>query len=380
MSRNPEYQFVSTDSAALISSLTAAYEKITGRTLRPADPDKLFISWVANIIIQERAMLNYVGNQNLPSRAEGKNLDELGETIFSLKRLTAQSAKCTVRFNISEAQETSILVPVGTRVTDKSSTLVWRTTEDTYVPIGETSVDVMVQCDNAGKIGNGYSAGQINTLIDVDNVLYFSSCMNIDTSVGGTEESTDDEYYEDMRESMDGYSCAGARGGYIYFAKRVSNDIVDVVPNRPDDGQVAIYLLMKGGALAGEQIKQAVLAACNPGEVRPLTDYVSVRDPETVNYNIQFTYYSPEDSNVSSAEIQKSVDRAVNEYIEWQSLKLGRDINPSELYRRLMATGIKRLDMIEPQFAKLRDGKDNTVPQLAVLNEVSVTNGGYENE
>ena len=380
MSRNPEYQFVSTDSAALISSLTAAYEKITGRTLRPADPDKLFISWVANIIIQERAMLNYVGNQNLPSRAEGKNLDELGETIFSLKRLTAQSAKCTVRFNISEAQETSILVPVGTRVTDKSSTLVWRTTEDTYVPIGETSVDVMVQCDNAGKIGNGYSAGQINTLIDVDNVLYFSSCMNIDTSVGGTEESTDDEYYEDMRESMDGYSCAGARGGYIYFAKRVSNDIVDVVPNRPDDGQVAIYLLMKGGALAGEQIKQAVLAACNPGEVRPLTDYVSVRDPETVNYNIQFTYYIPEDSNVSSAEIQKSVDRAVNEYIEWQSLKLGRDINPSELYRRLMATGIKRLDMIEPQFAKLRDGKDNTVPQLAVLNEVSVTNGGYENE
>ncbi len=380
MSRNPEYQFVSTDSAALLSSLTAAYEKITGRTLQPSDPDKIFISWVADIIIQERAMLNYVGNQNLPSRAEGKNLDELGETIFSLKRLAAQSAKCTVRFTISQAQETSILVPIGTRVTDKSRTLIWTTTADTYIPIGETSVDIMVQCDTVGKIGNGYSAGQINTLIDVDNVLYFVSCVNIDTSAGGTEESTDAEYYELMRESMDGYSCAGARGGYIYFAKRVSNDIVDVVPNRPADGQVAIYLLMKGGALANEQIKQAVLTACNPGEVRPLTDYISVRDPEKVTYNIQFTYYIPEDSNVSSAEIQKAVDRAVNEYIEWQSSMIGRDINPSKLYSKLMATGIKRLDMIEPQFTKLRDGKDNTVPQLAVLNEISVTNGGYENE
>lgn len=380
MSRNPEYQFVSTDSASLVSSLTAAYEKITGRTLQPSDPDKIFISWIADVIIQERTILNYVGNQNLPSRAEGKNLDELGETIYSTKRLAAQPAKCTVKFTISKAQGTSILVPSGTRVTDKSRTLIWSTMEDTYVPIGETSVDVTVQCNTAGKIGNDYSAGQINTLIDIDNVLYFAACENIDTSAGGTEISTDDEYYEQMRESMDGYSCAGARGGYIYFAKRVSNDIVDVVPNSPADGEVAIYLLMKGGALASEQIKKDVFAACNPGEVRPLTDSVSVNDPETVSYNIRFTYYIPEDSNVSSAEIQRSVDQAVNGYIEWQSGKLGRDINPSELYRRLMGTGIKRLDLVEPQFTKLRDGKDNTVPQLAVLNEISVTNGGYENE
>ena len=78
---NNEYQFVSTDSASLIASLTTAYEKLTGRTLLPSDPDKLFLSWVADVIIHERVSQNYIGNQNIPSRAEGENLDARGEFI-----------------------------------------------------------------------------------------------------------------------------------------------------------------------------------------------------------------------------------------------------------------------------------------------------------
>ncbi len=380
MSRNTEYQFVSTDTAALVSSLTAAYEKITDRTLQPADPDRIFIAWVADVIVQERVMLNYVGNQNLPSRAEGANLDALGELIYSVKRPGASPARCTVRFTISEAQDTSILIPVGTRVTDKSRTLVWATTEDVYIPIGEISADVSVRCTTVGAAGNGYAAGQINTLIDVDNILYFASCGNIDTSAGGAEESTDGEYYQLMREGMDGFSCAGSRGGYIYFAKRASSDIVDVVPNSPSAGVVNLYVLMADGTFAGEAVKQAVLESCRSDYVRPMTDLVSVPDPEAVSYNIEFTYYIPEDSNVSSAEIQRAVDGAVETYVGWQRAKLGRDINPSYLYGLLMQTGVKRVDMIQPRYTALRDGKDNTVPQLAVVGEITVVNGGHEDE
>ena len=138
MSRNAQYQFVSTDTTALVSSLVAGYEKITGISVQPASPKKLFIQWIADIIIQERVLNNYTGNQNLPSRAEGENLDALGELFYATQRPLAQPAVCNERFYISEIQNTAILIPAGTRVTDASSTLVWETVEDVFVNIGNT--------------------------------------------------------------------------------------------------------------------------------------------------------------------------------------------------------------------------------------------------
>ena len=457
---NNEYQFVSTDSASLIASLTTSYEKLTGRTLQPSDPDKLFLSWVADVIIHERVSQNYIGNQNIPSRAEGENLDALGEFIYSVKRLAAQSAKCTMRFNISEAQTVDILVPVGTRVTDTSRSLVWATTNDEYVPAGETSVDVMVQCETEGEVGNGYATGQINTLIDIDDILYFSSCENIDVSAGGSEEASDKEYYEMMRQGLDAFSVAGPMGAYIYWAKSVSTSIADVrvirpkhtrsgtlpIYSREDErvgfiggdhikvnsltvyaegdttpatrgtdytvdysegllkialtsegalsaadkikftvdqekaGYVYIYALMDNGTIAGETIKSAIYAACNDDSVRPLTDYVSVEDPEIINYDIRIKYFIPSDTELSSADIANAVNNAVDEYVAWQCQRLGRDINPSYLNYLLMKTGIKRVEIESPVFTKVRDGSDNAVPQVALMSNTEIVNGGYENE
>lgn len=193
MSRNTQYQFVSTDTGALVSSLVAGYERITGTSVQPASPEKLFIQWVADIIIQERIINNYTGNQNIPSRAEGENLDALGELFYASQRPAAQPAVCTERFYISEAQETAILIPMGTRVTDASNTLVWETVEDVYVSIGSTYADVQIQCQTAGVVGNDYAAGQINTIIDLFN--YYDHCENTTASDDGADAATDDEYY-----------------------------------------------------------------------------------------------------------------------------------------------------------------------------------------
>lgn len=167
MSRNTQHQFASTDPSELVSALVAAYEKITGVSVQPASPEKLFIQWVADIIIQERVINNYTGNQNIPSRAEGENLDALGELFYVQDRPAAQAAVCMERFYISEPQATAILIPVGTRVTDASSTLVWETVADVYVPIGASYADVQIRCQTVGVAGNDYAAGQINTIVDV---------------------------------------------------------------------------------------------------------------------------------------------------------------------------------------------------------------------
>ncbi len=378
MSRNPEYQFVSTDTDALVSELIAGYEAITKTTVRPASPEKLFIQWVASIILHERVWNNYTGNQNIPSRASGADLDRLGELFYESVRPAAQPARCTVRFYISEAQNTSILVPAGTRVTDKSGEIFWLTTLDAYIDIGKTYADIPVQCDTPGVIGNGYAVGQINTIVDVYD--YYARCENVTVSGDGADEATDEEYYELMRMSMDGYSCAGARGAYAYIAKQVSTEIADVLPNRPAPGCVNIYVLMNDGTLATEEVKNAVAAACSDDTVRPLTDFVSVTDAETVEYNISFTYYIQRGSAKSATEIEAEVKKAVQAYVSWQSGKFGRDIVPDRLREYLYAAGIKRIVLNEPVFTVLRDGKDNTVPQVASVGEIQIVNGGYEDE
>lgn len=376
--RNTGYQFVSTDTEEVEALLISIYEKITGISVKPASPEKLFIQFVAAVVIQERGLNNYTGNQNIPSRAEGENLDALAELFYVTQRPAAQAAVCTERFHISEAQTSAVLIPAGTRVTDSSGTLTWETVADTYVEIGATYADVQIRCQTAGAVGNGYAAGQINTFVDLFD--YCDTCENLTASDDGADEATDDEFYELMRASQDAFSTAGAKGGYIYFAKQVSTEIADVVANSPSAGAVDLYVLMNDGTIASTELKNAVLAACNDDAVRPLTDQVSVKDPQTSKYNITFTYYVPKDSALSSAEIQAAVDSAVSEYVAWQCGKLGRDINPSVLIGKLMQTGIKRVDLTSPAFTVLRDGSDDTVPQVAAVGTITATNGGYEDE
>lgn len=396
MPRNPDYQFIPTDAGEIVMELVAAYEAITEETVLPASPEMLFIRWVAAVIIQERVLTNYAGNQNIPSRAEGENLDALAELTYSKARPKATAATCTMRFSISEAQPTSVLIPAGTRISNADNTLVWATSEDNYIPIGETSIDVEnVMCQTAGTVGNGYTPGQINKLVDLYD--FFSSCENITESDGGSDVPNDDEYYELVRASMDAYSCAGARGSYIYFAKQVSTEIADVIANSPTPGVVKLYVLMQDGTLATEEMKSRVLAACSADEVRPLTDYVIVEDADIVPYDVEFTYYLQTGSRKSATDIAADVQKAVKQYTSWQDTKLGRDVNPSRLVSLLMGTGIKRVEIASPLFTKLEDGKEFTEtllepvdgetwrftakpPQVAKLGTVTITNGGYEDE
>lgn len=378
MARNTEYQFVPLDADALESQLLAAYEELTGITVQPSSPERLFIAWVTSIIVQERALTNWAGNQNLPSRAEGANLDAIAELFYSTARPTSTPATCTMRFFISEAQTSAILIPTGTRVTDVSGALVWHTIGDIYIPIGATYIDKQVQCETVGTVGNDYEAGQINQIVDVFD--YYDHCENITASANGTDETTDDDFYALLRTSQDAWSTAGPKDAYIYHAKRSNSDIADVVVASPSPGVVKLYALMEDGTAASSEVKQAIATACNADDVRPLTDQVSVEDPVLVNYNIAFTYYIPRNSAMSASDIQAVVNTAVDEFRLWQAGKLGRDINPSQLIQMLMVTGIKRVVLTEPDFRALADGTDGSAPELASLQTINITAGGYEDE
>lgn len=378
MSRNAEYQFVPTDVGTIEDDMTARLEELTGQKVRQGSPEGQMLHWMAQIISQERVMTNYAANQNIPSRAEGENLDALGELFFGETRPEATASVCTVRFFISEIQEFSVTVPAGTRVTDEGNSLTWESVEDLVIQPGSTHVDGKARCQTAGTAGNGYVPGQIDTVVDLYD--YCSGAWNLTETEGGTDRASDEDYYQILQGSMTGHSAAGTRGAYAYAAKQVSTEIGDVVVTSPEACQVVIYVLMQDGKPAGEEMKAAVLAVCGDEKTRVLTDLVKVEDPETVEYDVEVTYYLEEGTGKSKEEMDRAVAQAAAEYTAWQAGKLGRDINPSRLMWLLGSTGVKRAEVTAPVFRKLENGRDGGVPQVAALGNVKLVNGGYERE
>ncbi len=367
----PDINFVETDTETVVNQLISQYESLTGRTLYPADPVRVFILWVADVIARERALINDAARANVPRFARGKQLDSLCELFTGLERLGASTATVTMRFYISAPQISTVVIPKGTRVTADGK--VYFATEDTaYINIGETYADAAARCEAFGTVGNGFTKGQIKNLVDV--FRFYDRCENITVSEGGADGETDKALYERMRYAMTNASTAGAEQTYISYAKAASPLISDVNATAPAPGYVEVCVLLKNGEVPGEEMLQTVFEAVNGEKVRPLTDRVSVIAPEIISYNIDFTYYISREDTPIAAQIEQSIRSAAEEFVLWQSEKLGRDINPSYLIRLIMQAGAKRAEIREPIYTVLESR------QVAKSEGFNLINGGMEEE
>ena len=367
----PEISFVNTDTDTLVNALVKSYEKFTGRTLYPADPVQKFILWIADIIIQERILIDESAKQNVPRYAQGVYLDSLAEIFKDAYRLQPQAAATTFRFYLSTALPYQHLIPIGTRIAVDGN-IVFETTETLYIDAGKQSGDVPAICQQVGEIGNGFVPGQITQLVDV--FPYYDRVENITVSAGGAERETDSAFYERMRESMESFSTAGPSGAYIYHAKTASPLVADVAALSPTPGFADIRVLLRDGELPPEEVLQEVQAQLSAEKVRPLCDFVRVSAPDTVPLNIDATYYIPKPSQNSAAVITADVEKAVQDYIRWQTEKMGRDINPSVFVSYMMKTGIKRVVVRQPEYTVVPES------EVAALNQCNVSSGGVEDE
>lgn len=367
----PEISFVNTDTDTLVNALVKSYEKFTGRTLYPADPVQKFILWIADIMIQERILIDESAKQNVPRYAQGVYLDSLAEIFKDAYRLQPQAAATTFRFYLSTALPYQYLIPIGTRVAVDGN-IVFETTETLYIDAGKQSGDVPAICQQVGEIGNGFVPGQITQLVDV--FPYYDRVENITVSAGGAERETDSAFYERMRESMESFSTAGPSGAYIYHAKTASPLVADVAALSPTPGFADIRVLLRDGELPTEEVLQEVQAQLSADKVRPLCDFVQVSAPDTVPLNIDATYYIPKPSQNSAAVITADVEKAVQDYIRWQTEKMGRDINPSVFVSYMMKTGIKRVVVRQPEYTVVPES------EVAALNQCNVSSGGVEDE
>lgn len=369
----PDISFVNSDTDTLVNALITSYEKIVCRKLYPADPTRNFILWIADIIIQERILINEAAKQNVPRYAEGIYLDSLAEIFKDTYRLQPKPATVTFRFYLSTVLPYKYLIPVGTRVAVDGN-IVFETTENLYIEAGEYSGDVEAVCQTVGEIGNDFVPGQITQLVDV--FQYYEKVENITISAGGAELESDDSLYERMRESMETFSTAGAVGAYEYYAKTASTLIADTKVTGPieEPGVVDIRVLMQDGDLPQAEILRNVLETVSADHVRPLTDFVRIAAPEIVPFDIDVTYFISKPNAASAALITRNIENAVEEYKRWQTERMGRDINPSQLTSFLVAAGAKRIEIRSPVFTAVSE------TSVAQVQNITVLSGGIENE
>ena len=349
-----EVIFAEKDPDKITSEILSIYESLTGRTLARADPVRLFLDAVILSIIQQRNLIDFAAKQNLLAYASGEYLDHIG-ALLGVSRLEASHAVTTIRFTLSIPFANNVVIPSGTRVSTGDGA-VFSTVYDCVIPKGTLIGEVTTRCVNAGTSGNGYAPGQVNRLVDV--LGFGTKAENITETSGGTDAESDENFRERIQIAPESFSVAGPKEAYRYFARSANADIIDVAVMGPPDtnpGYVDIYPLMTGGTLPSDEVLAEVPKVCSAENVRPDTDYVSVKSPVSVNYSLNVKYWIDDKDSVNSSYIRSEVESEVEGWILWQRQKLGRDINPSELIRRVINAGAKRCEVSSPEFRVLKD-------------------------
>lgn len=161
---------------------------------------------------------------------------------------------------------------------------------------------------------------------------------------------SDDAFRERIQLSWAQLNTAGARNAYRFHAKSADNDVLDAdaygpeTHNRP--GEVDVYVLSRtGDGEAGEGLINAVMNKLNADEVRPLTDFVSVKTATVVSYAVTAELYIPD-----GPDAQAVLENAVSTLTSYTQLshRINAVVPLSAIYASLQQPGISRVRLISP--------------------------------
>lgn len=361
-----ELHFVETDSQQMMQELLRDFETYTGEVLAPGDARRIFLQGFGYVLAGVLRKIDLTGRANLLEYAFGEYLDALGE-LYGVTRLPAQRARTTLRFTLASVPAEQVVIPAGTSVSP-DGTLFFETRAELVFPAGTATLSqsVTAEAAGAGPAYNGFLPGQITRL--EKGVPFLHSVSNTVESTGGTETEADQALRERIRLAPFGMAVAGPRMAYEYFAKSASPDIMDVAVYSPNPGYVDIAVVKQGGVVPEQDdpVMARVLECCNARERRPLTDHVEVVPAAVKQTALQAEYYIAQENAGSAAALQAKILAAVEEYKAWQCEKLGRDINPDQLRKRMLNAGANRVNILSPALTTVGQNEIPAFTSMAV--------------
>ncbi|WP_417311859.1 baseplate assembly protein [Enterobacter roggenkampii] len=160
----------------------------------------------------------------------------------------------------------------------------------------------------------------------------------------------DDAFRERIQLSWAQLNTAGARNAYRFHAKSADNDVLDAdaygpeTHNRP--GEVDVYVLSRtGNGEASPSLTEKVMSELSADEVRPLTDYVSVKSATIVNYAVTAELDIPD-----GPDAQTVLEHAISTLTSYTRLahRINGLVPLSAIYAALQQPGVTRVRLISP--------------------------------
>ena len=132
----PEVSFIDNDTleamkTRMVANFESEWKRITGQeiTLSPSDPNRIMLYAIALELYQDEQYIDRAGKQDLIKYSYGEFLDNLGAGRGVTRKQPAP-AETTLRFTLSEKRPAAVGIPEGTKITDKSNTLILQLKHD----------------------------------------------------------------------------------------------------------------------------------------------------------------------------------------------------------------------------------------------------------
>ncbi len=172
-----------------------------------------------------------------------------------------------------------------------------------------------------------------------------------DSTIPPTEAVMEDDesYRQRIRLSWYARNTAGAREAYEYYARGVGSVVLDAHAYGPPDtepGYVDVYVLSaEGDGTPSADLLAAVNDALSPEDVRPLTDFVTVKAPEIIRYSVDATLV------ISTGPDTDAVVTAAKEALASYTAsvhKIETDVSIAGIYAALKQAGVDDVILRSP--------------------------------
>lgn len=222
-----ELNFIEINAGEVATNVLEQLENGVSEPLYPGDERRIFGDALAAVIVTVFNTVNDSCRQKMLRYARGEVLDALGENR-DVKRLDPTYATTTLRFGVSEALMSNIVIPAGLRVSSDFNRY-FLTDSTAVLYAGSLSVDVAATAENGGSEYNGIAPGEIATIVDISEAAMIDTVTNLTETFGGGEVESDDAYRERIREAENKLSTAGPAKAYKYWALSANPLVSDAV-------------------------------------------------------------------------------------------------------------------------------------------------------
>lgn len=178
----------------------------------------------------------------------------------------------------------------------------------------------------------------------------------------------DEAFRERIQLSWSQLNTAGARNAYRFHARSADENVLDADAYGPEEhgraGEVDVYVLSReGNGTASEALLDAVSARLNADEIRPLTDFVTVKSAIINDYSVTAELEIPDGPD--AGEVLENAKNTLMSYTRLAN-RINGMVPLSAIYAALQQTGVARVILSSPR-ADIEPAT-GTAPRCAAVN------------